>query len=564
MLSKRLPIIIHIITAGFLSLFVVMRLVSAETSTLQPTSDKSCFATHDDGLTVQNSADAGAIIEALELAEEGAIVKLAGTCSGVHTRIDPRQGIPMTQTVYIDKSITLQGGHTPDNWAIAPNTEQYPTVLDAGGDGRVISIPSIETALGDGRTVNIKHLEIVNGIAGIFSKDYGFTEGGGMAVGGNFFVSIQHTIFRNNQAGIGGGLSHFGQSLTIDNCTFISNSAEIGGGLHHQRTMTVTNSTFAYNSASSSGGAIDNVSNATIDSSTFLANSAGSGGAVEHTAGTMQISNSVFRQNTANLGGALLNLGKMSVDNSLIVENRAEEFGGGGIYTILTLTVTGSTIAENFSSSTGGGIMSRDGYSGYVASPETWIKNSTLSGNVAAAGGGIFNESTWLLLEHTTVVSNTAFTGAGIFSTKELFDDPNVTSTNLRSSLITNNIKGRDLDSLGEGANSFRSADYNVIGTLGDSVSLTGTSDSINVTSLQVAPLADNLLPTDSPSAGTTLTHALLADSLAIDHALIDGCPIVDQRGLVRPQGGVCDAGAFEVYQNRFKVFMPVAAFPAR
>jgi hypothetical protein len=63
-------------------------------------------------------------------------------------------------------------------------------------------------------------------------------------------------------------------------------------------------------------------------------------------------------------------------------------------------------------------------------------------------------------------------------------------------------------------------------------------------TNPQLSPLSDN--------SGPTKTHALLAGSPAINAVLLADCsdvsgPIAtDQRGIVRPQGGACDVGAFE------------------
>jgi hypothetical protein len=52
-------------------------------------------------------------------------------------------------------------------------------------------------------------------------------------------------------------------------------------------------------------------------------------------------------------------------------------------------------------------------------------------------------------------------------------------------------------------------------------------------------PLGDN--------GGPTPTHPLLPGSPALDMALAGVCPATDQRGIVRPQGVACDAGAFEL-----------------
>jgi hypothetical protein len=50
-------------------------------------------------------------------------------------------------------------------------------------------------------------------------------------------------------------------------------------------------------------------------------------------------------------------------------------------------------------------------------------------------------------------------------------------------------------------------------------------------------------------NAGTTETHALLPGSPAIDRVTAGGCPPpgTDQRRVLRPQGALCDIGAFEL-----------------
>jgi len=60
-------------------------------------------------------------------------------------------------------------------------------------------------------------------------------------------------------------------------------------------------------------------------------------------------------------------------------------------------------------------------------------------------------------------------------------------------------------------------------------------------------PLAKIIGPLKLNSPGTTKTHALANNSPAIDAAPDDvNCPAIDQRGVARPQGTLCDIGAFE------------------
>jgi hypothetical protein len=74
----------------------------------------------------------------------------------------------------------------------------------------------------------------------------------------------------------------------------------------------------------------------------------------------------------------------------------------------------------------------------------------------------------------------------------------------------------------------------------GDTCRFTGVSDQVNVTADE---LALDVLANDS---GPTATHALLPGSVAIDAAILSDCPATDQRGVPRPQGAGCDAGAYE------------------
>ena len=84
----------------------------------------------------------------------------------------------------------------------------------------------------------------------------------------------------------------------------------------------------------------------------------------------------------------------------------------------------------------------------------------------------------------------------------------------------------------------------------GSTCGLNATGDLTNTNPL-LGPLQDN--------GGPTPTHALLPGSPAINAGTNRGCPPTDQRGVPRPQGPLCDIGAFEVvvnYTNR--VWIPM------
>lgn len=102
-----------------------------------------------------------------------------------------------------------------------------------------------------------------------------------------------------------------------------------------------------------------------------------------------------------------------------------------------------------------------------------------------------------------------------------------------RGSVITNTIISNNL--LGDCA-SYDDIDfgYNVFGDGGCVMTATSISGDPSL-----GPLADN--------GGTTLTHALLPGSIAINAGdCAGGTVTTDQRGVSRPRGGACDIGAFE------------------
>jgi hypothetical protein len=130
------------------------------------------------------------------------------------------------------------------------------------------------------------------------------------------------------------------------------------------------------------------------------------------------------------------------------------------------------------------------------------LTNSTLSGestNVCCAGGGLEPEGASL------TISGTVISG---------FCDDEVLPT-------------------------LQSNGYN-IESLGDTCGFNDGTDLVNITEgqLDLGPLQDN--------GGPTMTHALGADSVAVDHIPAVDCEVdEDQRGEARDL--MCDVGAFEV-----------------
>jgi hypothetical protein len=267
-------------------------------------------------------------------------------------------------------------------------------------------------------------------------------------------------------------------------------------------------------------------------------------------------------------GGAIFNRGKMTLVNSTVSGNHASEGFGGGVFNMGDLQLRDSTISENDAFADGG----------ISNSHELWVTSSTISNNTSVTGGGGIGNS-WIMrrLTNSTVSGNRVSegSGGGIFNTGYVHlrnstvsgnsgggissANPNLTGNpiQLTHTIVAGNLdhnfgpedcvnKGRPVASLG----------HNLVGA-GAGCPSDGpddqTVDPATVFTDVLGPLQDN--------GGLTRTHALLADSPAIDAGKAVcadptdpyGAPLTtDQRSAPRPVDGEgdgnvnCDIGAFE------------------
>jgi hypothetical protein len=195
----------------------------------------------------------------------------------------------------------------------------------------------------------------------------------------------------------------------------------------------------------------------------------------------------------------------------------------------LNSTVSGNTATDNDG---GGGIINQGTLS---------LTNSTVSGNTAndGRGGGIINRNRGTLnLTSVTVAFNSAASGGGVF---------NLGIANLFNTIVANNTDAGtapDFSGTISPASSFN--------LIGNGAGMTGiTNGDANGNQVGVDPKLDPVL---ALNGGTTLNHALLPGSPAIDQGNATG---TDQRGFNRPSddlnipnmigGNGADIGAFEV-----------------
>jgi hypothetical protein len=253
----------------------------------------------------------------------------------------------------------------------------------------------------------------------------------------------------------------------------------------------------------------------------------GRGAYTNHPAGfpMLTVANCVISDNS---GSGVQNLSApVTIINTTISGNSAD--AGGGIYTgggklPGNLTVINSTISGNFASSDGGGIAS--GFSVLT------IVNSTISGNSVGDpdygyGGGIASDSSFvppaLTITNSTVSGNSAATCGGICG--GTFEIGNT----ILNANASGNIGG-----------TVTSRGYNVCSDDADGL-LNGPGDQINTNPL-LGPLRNH--------GGPTLTHMPMRGSPAIDAGdpSFTPPPDHDQRGacFLRVFGPRIDVGSVE------------------
>ncbi|MBN1976210.1 MAG: DUF11 domain-containing protein [Anaerolineae bacterium] len=353
---------------------------------------QACYATPDDGATVYDTVQ-----EAVDAAGPGGTVKVAGYCSGVHTRGG------LTQTVAISASLTVRGGYTPANWAVS-DPAANPTTLDALGLGRVMVITGAIAPTVEG-------LRITGGDAYLLGGgQYGYDAGGGIYVHSATAAIRNCTVYSNTASssytGVGGGVFLYGSLGTLSGNTVVSNTASsgyygLGGGVAlYLSAATLEDNTIQNNIASTYG--------------------AGWGGGVYLTdsEGATLTSNTV-RGNIASTadwgdgGGIYVEYGAATLVSNTVQSNTASTLfpgQGGGVYLVGSpSTLVGNTIISNTASiaagGTGGGVYVY--YSDALLVDNT-IQSNTASVDLAGRGGGLHLYDSAVTLTGNTVADNTA------------------------------------------------------------------------------------------------------------------------------------------------------------
>ncbi len=435
-------------------------------------------------------------------------------------------------------TVTLNGDAFTDNVAGGSNTSGF-GVIDDGG-------PGIAKLTVTGSSFSS------NNVGGGGTGGSGFGAIDFVPTGGGSSLTISNTTFSGNIIGGGGGTGFGtvdydaavpGDALTVSGSRFVSNAVggggatgAFGGGLDVSSTtsgtVAITGNTFSSNTAGGGAGA-------------GTESGSGFGGGVEAEAGsgtTFSLENNTFSGNRAGSPGGGGN-------------DSGSGFGGGlsiSVATGASVTIAGNTFTGERAGGAGGaGPNSGDGYGGAIdiesvsgANPVALINNTitgTTGGGAPGAGansgggfgGGVYVENGPASFVNDTIDGNSlgagsvASAGGGIEGQGS--NDPSVT---LKNTIVANNTVAGAANNCGS---VFASQGHNISTTPASECGFTAAGDKV----------ADPHLGALGNNGGPTETQAL-AGGPAINAGTNTGCPATDQRGVKRPQQGICDIGAYE------------------
>jgi hypothetical protein len=199
------------------------------------------------------------------------------------------------------------------------------------------------------------------------------TEGDGGALAITATLALTNSTFLSNTAAGDGGAVLADAPATVTGGLFRSNRAAAfyGGAIAAQQPLTVSQTTFVANVAGFGGGAIAAAATAQIVGATFQENRAliYYGGAID-ASGPLMIQSSTFLSNTASFGGGAVasqTTAGLTIDSTLARYNRVlganclpacSHGAGGAIYAAGAVTLTASTLTDNFARLNGGALAS--------------------------------------------------------------------------------------------------------------------------------------------------------------------------------------------------------------
>ena len=445
--------------------------------------------------------------------------------------------IPQQIELRIDTDTTIDGGGV--------------VTLDGGGDSRIFYYNSPNFRATE-TLVTLQGLRLINARAPAsdFLDDpgtgcaWGYKNGeGGALYMRDGRLRVFDSEFENNHAAdtgpdTGGGAIYAVGALevTIVRSRFDSNTGSNAGALGMLfATPTIVDSVFQGNRALGTGA--NYVQNGCPDfNHPGQGGAGGNGGAIAMDGGAenneLYVCGTRFSDNEANeFGGAVFRTANITREDVTFIESTIDgnsAGGGGGLYiSNAYLTLDRSTVSNNLTPGLGGGVRTE-------LDTELNFLNSTFYANRSSAGlaGGLSHGSGGGSIVNCTFAGNLADGGVGLFNAAM-----RGSSATVRNTIFVDNL-GLDIGAPmacssepNPGSDNVQWPRYKSDGSTEDAPCVTG----IEWADAEVGELVDNGGPTRTVQPSAAVVMGAGAD-----------CPPVDQRGEARPAQG-CTLGAVEV-----------------
>lgn len=437
-------------------------------------------------------------------------------------------GVYNQGTLIVDRS-TFTDNQADDNGGAIYSTGTL-TITDSTFSNNIVNF-------GHGGAVYVDSLYKAVIAGSMFINNRTLLNGGAIYADCNSLTINETDILLNYTSGLdGGGIYNAGNLYMYDSALWGNSSARDGGGIYNSSLgqFHMENCAISYNNASQDGGG------AVVDggdyTSSFYAckfknNSADQhGGAIMHVDGLLTVYSSVLEDNEAGgNGGAAYNQQEEFYLNNSTIESNSADVDGGGIYNRGDLSLSGCTLLENQAPGNGGGVYSD------AAGVQPGISNSTFYDNHADRGGGLYSLSV-MNIYNSAFVANEADTSGGAVCAD--------LGTRLNNSIVADSV-GSSNCSAPDGSGKPDNYGNNIDD--GSSCGFGSVKGSMSNTDPLLGPLQDN--------GGLTETMFPQHNSPAIDGITNNppnSCPGTDQRGYVRPYGGVYDIGPVEAFYGLF------------
>ena len=450
-----------------------------------------------------------------------------------------------TGELLVDKSVTILG---PGANQLALNGN-YPNTTN-----RVFNIAN-------GVTVTISGLTIRDGHSADGGAGAAGQPGGGIYNAG--VLTLNDCVVTNNPAGTGGtgavggnggGIyNHTSAILTLDRCVISGNYSGTGGsggtggnGANGWYSWPWDSHTDGY--PGSAGG---------------VGGDGGTGGGI-HSAGMLALHRCTLTGNLSGSGGPGGSGGRGG-DAYYSVAAPGARGGNGGsggvgggaqmggaIYAAGQVTLTNCTISGNQGGAGGNGGSGGAGGS-YGLGGDYGSAGAAGAGGAGGSGGGICNSNT-LMLRSCTIAFNSTGTGGAGFGAGAVGRGGGITNQTSAQVQVVNTIVAlntRPANTPDDLFGAFSSQGHNLIGNTNGGTGFGASGDLLNLNPA-LGQLADN--------GGPTWTHALLANSPAINWGDNGVAPATDQRGFPRIGDGRADIGAFEFYFAPVVLTQPATA----